>query len=209
MVLGSFLACAFAFAQTPIVPFVPDPRTPLPAVWSDPGYGKFLWIQSPNFGHRPAYAVVDTVVVHATAQATLETTTRWFCDPKSEVSSHFTIGKDGSVIQHVSTFDRAWHAGVSTDAMGHGNVNDYSIGIELVNRDDGTDPYPDAQVRVLGYLIHEMMRRFPIRQIVSHEFIAIPRGRKVDPNGFPWEKLRWLGLPMYYGQNPGAPQPTQ
>jgi N-acetylmuramoyl-L-alanine amidase/AmpD protein len=208
MVLGSILVCATALLQTPIVPPVPDPRTPLPTVWKDPGYGKFLWIQSPNFGKRPKGAVVDTIVVHSTDISTLESTTKWFCDTKSQVSAHFTIGKDGSVIQHISTFDRAWHAGVSTDAMGHGNVNDYSIGIELVNRDDGKDPYPDAQVEVLGYLIDEMKRRFPIKQIVSHEFIAIPRGRKVDPAGFPWEKLRWLGLPMYYGQNPATPATT-
>jgi N-acetylmuramoyl-L-alanine amidase len=192
---------------TPQVPFVPDPRTPLPVTWQDPGYGKFLWIQSPNFGARPKDAVVDTIVVHATDISTLEATTRWFYDKKSQVSSHFTIGRDGSVIQNVSTFDRAWHAGASVDAMGRKNVNNYSIGIELVNRDDGKDPYPDAQVQMLGFVIHEMMRRFPIKQIVSHEFIAVPRGRKPDPKGFPWEKLTWLGLPMFYGQNPAQPLP--
>jgi N-acetylmuramoyl-L-alanine amidase len=179
----------------------------MPVAWQDPGYGKFLWIQSPNFGHRPKAAVVDTVVVHSTDIATLESTTRWFYDTKSQVSSHFTIGKDGSVVQNVSTFERAWHAGVSVDAFGHRNVNDYSIGIELVNKDDGKDPYPDAQVQMLGFVIHEMMRRFPIKQIVSHEFIALPRGRKPDPMGLPWEKLKWLGLPMYYGQNPTSPGP--
>jgi N-acetyl-anhydromuramyl-L-alanine amidase AmpD len=189
----------------PQVPFVPDPRTPMPERWTEPGYGKFWWIQSPNFGKRPKDAVVDTVVVHATVTPTLEATTRWFYDTKSQVSSHFTIGRDGSVVQNVSTFDRAWHAGVSVDAFGHHNVNDYSIGIELVNFDDGKDPYPDAQVQMLGFVIHEMMRRFPIKQIVSHEFIAQPRGRKNDPKGFPWEKLKYLGLPMYYGENPASP----
>jgi N-acetyl-anhydromuramyl-L-alanine amidase AmpD len=117
------------------------------------------------------------------------------------VSSHFTIGKDGSIIQNVSTFDRAWHAGVSKDAAGRQSVNQYSIGIELVNMDDGKDGYPEPQLMALCGIIAEMKRRFPIKQIVSHEFIAIPPGRKVDPNGFPWQRLKYLGLPLYYGQN--------
>ena len=193
---------------TPQVPFVPDPRTPLPAQWKEPGYGKFLWIQSPNFGPRPKNAVVDTVVVHSTVVPTLENTTRLFYDTKSQVSAHFTIGRDGSVIQNVSTFERAWQAGVSMDAFGRKNVNDFSVGIEIVNLNDGKDPYPDAQVQMVGFVIHEMMRRFPIKQIVSHEFIALPRGRKNDPKNFPWEKLKWLDLPLYYGENPAAPAPV-
>ncbi len=192
---------------TPQVPFVPDPRTPMPSVWTEPGYGKFVWIQSPNFGPRPKDAVVDTIVVHATVNPTLQNTTELFQQTKSQVSAHFTIGRDGSVVQNVSTFDRAWQAGVSVDALGRTNVNNFSVGIELVNLDDGKDPFPDAQVQVLGFVIHEMMRRFPIKQIVSHEFIAVPRGRKVDPAGFPWDKLKWLGVPMYYGQNPAQPLP--
>lgn len=210
MFLGRLLIPILATIQfTPYVrqfPDVPDPKMPMPKVWKDPGYGKFFWIQSPNYGPRPANAVIDTVVVHATVNPTLENTTSWFQTEKSQVSSHFTIGKDGSVIQNVSTFDRAWHAGVSVDAFGKTNLNNTSIGIELVNLNDGKDPFTDAQVTILGFVIHEMMRRYPtIKQIVSHEFIAIPRGRKSDPKNFPWEKLKYLGLPMYFGQNPKTP----
>jgi N-acetylmuramoyl-L-alanine amidase/AmpD protein len=118
------------------------------------------------------------------------------------VSAHFTIGKDGSYIMHLSTFDRAWHAGKSNDAAGRDNVNNYSIGIELVNLNDGKDPYPPEQVQVLKNIINGLKRRFPLKQLVSHEFIAIPAGRKSDPLGFPWEKLKDIGLPMYYGENP-------
>jgi N-acetyl-anhydromuramyl-L-alanine amidase AmpD len=123
------------------------------------------------------------------------------------VSSHFTIGKDGSIVQNVSTFKRAWHAGKSVDAAGRNNVNDYSIGIELVNLDDGKDAYPEAQIQALCGIIAEMRRRFPIKQIVSHEFIALPPGRKNDPAGFPWERLKYFGLPIYAGENHGSPKP--
>ena len=187
-----------------IVPFVPDPKMAMPAAkdWKDPGYLNLIWIQSPNCDKRQKHTVVDTIVVHSTAIPSLEKTTEVFQRTKpNPVSAHFTIGKDGSIVQNVSTFDRAWHAGVSKDAAGRQNVNQYSIGIELVNMDDGKDTYPDAQIMALCGIIAEMKRRFPIKQIVSHEFIAIPPGRKMDPAAFPWNRLAYLGLPMYYGLN--------
>jgi N-acetyl-anhydromuramyl-L-alanine amidase AmpD len=184
--------------------FVPDPRDAVPVPWKDPGYNKFLWLQSPNFGPRPADAVVDTIVVHSTVIPTLELTTSAFLRVSSQVSAHYTIGRDGSFILNVSTFDRAWHAGVSKDAAGRPNVNNYSIGIELVNLNDGKDPYPEAQIQVLHNIIAGLRRRFPIKQIVSHEFIAVPAGRKNDPMGFPWGRLKDFGLPLYYGENKAA-----
>ena len=184
--------------------FVPDPKTPMPSIkeWKDPGYLKIIWIQSPNCDKRKAGSIVDTIVVHSTAIDSLRGTTEVFQQSKTNpVSAHFTIGKDGSIVQNVSTFDRAWHAGVSKDAAGRPSVNHYSIGIELVNLDDGKDGYPEPQLMALCGIIAEMKRRFPIKQIVSHEFIAIPPGRKIDPANFPWKRLAYFGLPMYYGQN--------
>lgn len=182
---------------TPQTP--PSPFDPMPDPWREPGYNRFYWIPSPNVNQRPAGAPIDTIVIHSTVINTLERTTVAFNREASQVSAHFTIGRDGSYVQHVSTFDRAWHAGASVDVNGRANLNHYSIGIELVNLNDGKDPYPDAQLQVLRNIIRGLQRRHPIRQLVSHEYIAVPRGRKSDPAGFPWESLRDLGLPMYYG----------
>ncbi len=165
----------------------------MPVPWKDPGFGKIIWVQSPNFDERPPDAVIDTVVVHATAGATLEGTTKWFCTKESKVSAHFTIGKDGSIVQNLSTFQRAWHAGKS-EFLGRENVNHFSIGIELVNLNDGKDPYPESQILALRYVIAAMKRRFPLKYITSHEFIAQPKGRKSDPLGFSFEPLNGLGL---------------
>jgi N-acetyl-anhydromuramyl-L-alanine amidase AmpD len=198
------ISLTFTVQRQAIVPDVPDPKTPMPAAsdWRDPGYLKIVWIQSPNCDKRKAGSPIDTIVIHSTAIDSLEKTTEVFQRTKENpVSAHFTIGKDGSIVQNVSTFDRAWHAGVSKDAGGRPSVNHYSIGIELVNKDDGKDGYPEAQLQALCGIIAEMRRRFPIKQLVSHEFIAIPPGRKIDPANFPWERLKYFGLPMYYGQN--------
>jgi N-acetylmuramoyl-L-alanine amidase len=166
----------------------------MPEPWQDPGFNQIAWVQSPHYDARPPGAVIDTIVLHATANDSLELTTRWFMNPTAKVSAHFTIGKDGSIIQHVSTFERAWHAGPSLDKEGREQVNNFSVGIELVNLNDGKDPYPEPQVQALRNLVLHLKRRHPMRYIVSHEVIAVPRGRKSDPANFPWMALDPMGL---------------
>lgn len=183
-----------------------DPRVPIPSPWREPGYLRVEWIQSPNFNKRAGGITdVDGIIVHSTVIPTLQKTTDEFSrgEPanKNPVSSHFTVGRDGSVVQNVSTFARAWHAGVSVGPDGRKSLNGNTIGIELVNLDDGKDPYPEAQIQALRGLIAEMARRFPIQYLASHEYIAQPPGRKVDPMAFPWDRLKDFGLPMYTGQH--------
>lgn len=166
----------------------------------DPGYNRIVWEPSPHFSRRSFDVVVDTVVLHHTANDSLGGVVRWFQNPTSRVSAHFTVGKDGSIVQHVSTFDNAWHAGPSRDHHGRTGLNNFSIGIEMVNRGDGKDPWTREQVEVVGFLIGHLKRRFPLRYVVSHEFIAVPTGRKIDPKNFPWDELRHLGLELIYGR---------
>jgi N-acetylmuramoyl-L-alanine amidase len=91
---------------------------------------KMKWIPSPNRDTRKS-GVVDTIVLHYTALPLDDTIAR-FLDKRSEVSAHYVIDRDGTVIQMVRLKERAWHAGAST--LGdRQDVNDFSIGIELVN----------------------------------------------------------------------------
>src|SRR5262249_12266425 len=138
---------------------------------------------SPNFNERPAGTRIDTIVVHATVFDTLEEVVRHFSRPESQVSSHYTIDRDGTVVSHVSEDDRAWHAGVSSMGDGRINVNDFSIGIELVNKNDGSDPFPEKQIEALRDLMKQIMTRHPIQHIIPHYACAEPRGRKSDPVG--------------------------
>lgn len=162
----------------------------MPEVWKDPGKNKLVWIQGLHCDTRPENVVIDTIVLHATVSPTLQSTTNWFMNPESKVSAHYTLGKDGSIVQHVSTFNRAWHAGVSKDIEGREGVNAFSIGIEIVNLNDGKDPFTEDQYDVLENMISMLIRRFPtIKYITSHSFIAQPKGRKSDPVGFDWKRL--------------------
>jgi N-acetyl-anhydromuramyl-L-alanine amidase AmpD len=200
LVVAAVVLAASAPAQfwPPVVPGSP---------FEAPGRNKIVWDQTPHFDRRPEGTVVDTIVLHHTAIDSLISTVRWFRAPEARVSAHFTIGKDGSIVQHLSTYYRGWHAGVSKDAAGRTGVNAFSVGIEIVNKGDGVDPYTEDQLLAVEHVTSVLMRRFPIKQIVSHEFIATPPGRKSDPRDFPWDRLKRFGVPMFYGLNPAEKKP--
>lgn len=191
-----FLSLSIAIAA---IAQQPDPAPN----WRDPGYANLMWVQSPHHGTRPNDVVIDTIVLHHTAGSTLGGTVKWFLMPESKVSAHFTIGKDGSIVQHVSTFDRAWHAGVSKDHRGVENLNNFSVGIEMVNVGNGKDAWTQHQIEAVGFVCAILKRRFPtIKYLTSHEYVAEPQGRKNDPKNFPWDELKWLGLEMHVGLKP-------
>lgn len=192
------LAASVTSAQQALPTF---PVLPVNAPFSDPGKNKLVWDQSPNFNKRPEGTVIDTIVLHHTASSNLGGVVKWFRNTESQVSAHFTIGKDGSIVQHLSTFDRAWHAGVSVDAQDRRNVNHFSVGIEIVNKGDGSEPWTEEQLNAVEHIVSVLCRRHPITQIVSHEFIAQPPGRKNDPIDFPWERMKRFNKKLYYGRN--------
>jgi len=101
------------------------------------------------------------------------------------VSAHFFVRRDGTVVQFVSSDQRAWHAGVSS-FEGRERCNDFSIGIEL----EGTDctPYTEDQYRTLADLNSALRCRHALKAVRGHEHIA--PGRKTDPGpGFDWGRF--------------------
>src|SRR6478672_2789682 len=145
---------------------------------------------SPNFDDRPPGTPIDTIVLHATVLDSIADVIDRFADPESRVSAHYSIDRDGTVVLHVPEEKRAWHAGPSRMKDGRERVNDFSIGIELINRNDGQDPYPDPQIEALRSLLLEIIGRQPIAHIVTHAECADPPGRKTDPMGFDFEWIQ-------------------
>ena len=139
---------------------------------------------SPNQDERPAGVVIDTIVLHATVLNSLQEVIDHFANPETRVSAHYTIDRDGTTAMHVPEENRAWHAGVSRMPDGRCGVNNFSIGIELVNLNDGVDPFPEAQLQAMRNLVLAIRSRHPIRYIVPHYECADPPGRKSDPNGY-------------------------
>jgi N-acetyl-anhydromuramyl-L-alanine amidase AmpD len=147
-------------------------------------------IDAPHFSERDG-KTVNCVVMHATAGPTLDHCLRAFRSSKREVSAHFIVDRDGKVVQCVPVEKKAWHAGIS-EWNGEPGVNAYSIGIEMVNVNDGKQPYPDAQYEAVARLIRLLRTVYylPDGRIVSHAEIALPHGRKSDPLGFDFDRLR-------------------
>jgi len=87
------------------------------------------FVKSPNYssGMSPIY-----LIMHYTAGTTLSGAVSWFQNPEAQASSHLIIDRDGAIVQMVPFNRRAWHAGKSTWGNLEG-MNQYSIGIELVN----------------------------------------------------------------------------
>lgn len=102
-----------------------------------------------------------------------------------QVSSHFLIRRDGSLIQFVSCLDRAWHAGKSC-WQGTERCNDFAIGIELEGCDD--EAFEPAQYSNLNALLARLYAAYPIDAVTGHSDIA--PGRKTDPGPyFDWIKV--------------------
>jgi len=83
---------------------------------------------SPNVGGR---IEPQMIVAHDTAcRIGGDGAISWLCNPRSRVSAHVVIPRDGPPVQLVD-FDRsAWHAGKSS-WRGRDNCNSWSIGIEI------------------------------------------------------------------------------
>lgn len=150
----------------------------------------YAYTASPNFDETSSNQVT-CIVLHATVEPTTEGTMGIFLNPAKKVSAHFIVGKDGRVVQMVPIEKRAWHAGNSI-LDGVPSVNNYSVGIEMVNLNDGLDPYSQAQMEAVAGLIRFIRSRYsiPDNRIVSHAQIALPAGRKSDPAGFDFDKIR-------------------
>lgn len=135
--------------------------------------------RSPNFGRRPAGAVVDCIVLHADAGKTESGTIAWICDPASKVSYHYLVHRDGAITQLVPADMRAWHAGASS-YQGRKNVNDISLGVAFGNDQRG-EPFRPAQIAAGVALVADLCweYRIPLTRITTHA--AIAPGRKVDP----------------------------
>ena len=159
-------------------------------------------VPSPNFRARPEGACVDTVVLHSISlppgeyggdgiERLFTNTLDWSEHPYYEtirgleVSAHFLVRRDGTVLQFVSTDDRAAHAGRSSWA-GRAEANDWSVGIELEGLEGQT--FEPAQYAALERLLPAIDRAQTVAQIVGHEHVA--PGRKSDPGpGFDWAEL--------------------
>ena len=118
------------------------------------------------------------------------------CDPATKVSAHYLVDEAGSTTALVPETCRAWHAGEACWLGAH-DLNDRSIGIELVNpgHEFGYRPFPEIQMVALEALLQDILARHPIlpERVLGHSDVA--PDRRTDPGElFDWQRLARTGI---------------
>jgi N-acetylmuramoyl-L-alanine amidase len=146
------------------------------------------------------------VIIHHTAQNSCDQTLRTFTLPRTQVSAHYVICRDGIVFHMLNDYLRAHHAGVAKWGN-NTDINSSSIGIELDN--NGFEPFSEAQISSLLLLLERLKNAYniPAANFIGHGDIAPTR--KNDPNWrFPWKELSEKGFGLWWSDttNTAAPQ---
>ncbi|KKP68859.1 MAG: N-acetylmuramyl-L-alanine amidase, negative regulator of AmpC, AmpD [Candidatus Moranbacteria bacterium GW2011_GWE1_35_17] len=102
------------------------------------------------------------------------------------VAPHYIIDRKGNIFRLVNDKNIAYHAGESQVPDGRTGVNDFSIGIELINNLE--DKFTANQYEAVNDLISYLKDEYKIKYVLGHSDIA--PGRKTDPWNINWEKIK-------------------
>lgn len=174
---------------------------------------------SPNFRARPntEQKNVCALVLHADADSSIASSIGYVDDDATDVSYHVIVGRTGHAYLIVPLESVAWAVGVSefpqativsksdkkldasiVEKYGAGKlpgINTRSISLCFGNKNDGKEPFTDAQYTAGAKLAAYIIRKFPmisLARITTHAATALPAGRKTDPRGFDLERFRNL-----------------
>jgi N-acetylmuramoyl-L-alanine amidase len=124
-----------------------------------------------------------------------------------QVSAHYLIPDKGKKIFSLVKEDkRAWHAGLSNWGN-RTNLNDSSIGIEIVNLGYQDSlfgekiwyKFNENQIQMIISLAKDIIKRYDIKPNFVLGHCDISPGRKIDPGPlFPWESLAKEGIGAWY-----------
>jgi N-acetylmuramoyl-L-alanine amidase len=164
---------------------------------------------SPNHGDRKEREI-DSLILHYTGMPTSAGALAWLCNPAAQVSCHYFVEEDGTILQLVPEARRAWHAGASKWKLDD-DINSGSIGVEIVNpgHDGGLPPFPDPQIEAVIALCRDICARNGIapERVLAHSDVA--PARKIDPGEkFPWDRLAAHGVGHWVEPAPIIPGPS-
>lgn len=175
-------------------------KSGLNIVWKGTG-GNNFW--TGRDGERPV-AIVDHCMSKGSdgTRATLESCAGWFANPRSEVSAHFGVGKDGRVWQFVDLQNTAWANGILEQpdltlpwlaecVAKKINPNRRTISIE--HEGDSYDTMPEVQYQATLALHRYLVAATGIpadrQHIVGHYQITARQRANCPGPGFPWTRL--------------------
>lgn len=174
-----------------------------------PGIEEF-WPHSTSRRMADPVFGVTTVVIHATAGFASEDAIGEMRGRR--VSFHWLV-PDEDEAQHghfvwacAPEARAAWHvrngAAHPDIAGGSARINHVSLGVEVVNRQTGSDRFSDWQIEAAARIVRYAWAKYPnLRDIVSHA--KLDPHRRSDPGlAFPWERLRALVIDRPPGDLP-------
>jgi len=160
-----------------------------------------IYDYSPNFSlpKRPKKRI-KFIIIHYTGMKKESDSIKRLQNPRSKVSSHYLIKKNGEILTLVPDLYEAWHAGLS-NWKNYKYLNKNSIGIEITNpgHQHGYKNFSRQQIFSLKKLLISLIKKFKIKKkyILGHSDIS--PDRKKDPGEkFPWQKLAKNGLVWFH-----------
>ena len=159
---------------------------------------------SPNYAEKTRKKTrIKFVIIHYTGMQSEIASINRLKNSKAKVSCHYLINRKGEIIQMVNENKVAWHAGKSK-WKNFNNLNDSSIGIELVNKghEFGYQNFSKIQIKRLINLCIQLKKKYMIKKenFLGHSDIAPLR--KLDPGEkFPWKQLSKYNLGVWYKNN--------
>lgn len=144
-----------------------------------------------NFGFQAASGrSIDTIIIHSSYDALGNDpydVSGLIAEYKAYgVAPHYLIDRKGTTYQLVEDKNIAYHAGEAKTPDGRSGVNNFSIGIEMMNTKE--DKYAGEQYEALNVLISTLKVLYKIKYVLGHDQIA--PGRKDDPWNFDWSKVK-------------------
>ncbi len=146
---------------------------------------------------------IKYIVIHYTGMQSKRESIKRLTDVRHEVSCHYLIDRKGIIAQMIDDHKVAWHAGKSK-WKGLENLNEHSIGIELVNKGHSInyENFPNSQIKSLTKVCVFLKKKYKIKKncILGHSDIA-PLRKKDPGEKFPWEKLSKKGIGIWYASS--------
>ena len=163
-----------------------------------------------NFFNSPNYSTeirvkknIKFIVIHYTGMQSERACIKRLSSKKSQVSTHYLINREGKITRMVDEKNAAWHAGKSK-WKNFINLNDQSIGIELVNKGHqyGYENFSKKQISKLILLCKSLIKKYKIKKtnILGHSDIA-PLRKKDPGEKFPWYFLSKQKIGYWHGIN--------
>ena len=175
-------------------------RTPLAEVWHP--LARAAWRASTSRRRTDPLLGIETIVVHATAGGRSDGAVSVMREGRA--SFHWLVPAEaedahGAYVWATAPERRAaWHVRNACRhedvSNGRGRINHSSLGVEIVNRQDGADAFSRWQIEAMAMIVRYAWAKYPnLRHVVSHA--KLDPGRRTDPgSNFPWEEFRRLCL---------------